>query len=124
VPSVQKESWAMKEDWTKIRKIRGGHSYWRRIRNGASEVGIADDSGTYPENCEPADRPPLLLDQSRPVRIGDSHCWVPLKHEDNSTSSTPTGGYEALWVAMTFEMQIEVEEKGGAIIRARIEAAP
>ena len=108
----------MKKDWVKLRKIKGGHSYWRRIADG--EIGICDDSGTYPEDCEPADRPPLLLDKSRPVRFSEKHgCFVPLKHENGDTSSTPATGFEALWVASTFLMAIEAEEKNGATIRVR-----
>lgn len=102
----------MRKDWTLIRKIRGGHSYWRH-KDG--EVGIADDSGTYPEDTEPVDRPPLLLDRSRPVVIGGDHNGVPLKHLDGSTSSTPASGFEALWVATQFHMEIEAWEKGAKL---------
>lgn len=102
----------MRKDWTLIRKIKGGHGYWRH-KNG--EVGIADDSGTYPEDTEPADKPPLMLDRTRPVQIGSSLNAVPLKHLDGSTSSTPVSGFEALWVATQFHMEIEAYEKGATL---------
>ena len=98
----------MRKDWTLIRKIRGGHSYWRH-KNG--EIGIADDSGTYPEDCEPADDPPLLLDRSRPVVIGSDLLSIPIKHLTGRTSHTPATGFEALWVASQFHMEIEAFEK-------------
>lgn len=107
----------MNKDWVKIRKIRGGHSYWRRVSDG--EIGICDDSGTYPENCEPADDPPLLLDTSRPVCIGRETCFVPVKHENGRTSWTTVDGFEALWVASTFLMALKAEEKNGATIHVR-----
>jgi hypothetical protein len=79
----------MKKDWKLIRRIKSGHSYWRREQDGA--VGIADDSGTYPEDCEPADRPPLLLDRTRPVHLGRDATLVPVKHDDGDLSHTPVG---------------------------------
>lgn len=107
----------MKKDWVKLRKIKGGHSYWRRIADG--EIGICDDSGTYPEDCEPADRPPLLLDKSRPVIIGAQGNFVPLKHENGDTSITPVNGFEALWVVTTFLMEMMATEKCGETLRVR-----
>jgi hypothetical protein len=99
----------MRKDWTLIRKIKGGHGYWRH-KNG--EVGITDDSGTYPEDTEPGDDPPLLLDRTRPVQLGTSHNSIPLKHLNGRTSGTPASGFEALWVATQFHMEIEAYEKG------------
>lgn len=99
----------MKKDWTLIRKIKGGHGYWRH-KNG--EIGIADNSGTYPEDCEPADKPPLLLDRSRPIVLSDGMLSVPIKHLDGNTSHTPATGFEALWVATQFHMEIAAYEKG------------
>lgn len=107
----------MKKDWVKLRKIKGGHSYWRRVTDG--EIGISDDSGTFPENCEPADRPPLLLDVRRPVAMDGRVCMVPIKHEDGSESWTPASGFEALWVVTTFNMALSAKERGGAEIRVR-----
>lgn len=101
----------MRRDWTLIRKIRGGHSYWRH-KDG--EVGIADDSGSYPEDTEPGDDPPLLLDRTRPVQLGE-HNAVPLKHLNGRTSATPVSGFEALWVATQFHMEVEAYEKGSKL---------
>lgn len=102
----------MRKDWTLIRKIRGGHSFWRH-KDG--EVGIADDSGTFPENTEPVNKSPLLLDRTRPVQIGTQFNVVPLKHISGETSSTPVSGFEALWVATQFHMEIEAYEKDAAL---------
>jgi hypothetical protein len=101
----------MRKDWTLIRKIKGGHSYWRH-KDG--EVGIADDSGTYPENCEPVDNPPLLVDRSRPVQLGEFN-GVPVKHLNGRTSTTCASAFEALWVATQFHMEIEAFEKGAVL---------
>lgn len=96
----------MRSDWTKIRKIKGGHGYWRH-KSGA--IAITDDSGTYPEDCEPVDDPPLFLDRSRAIRVGERGFTVPLKHSNNRTSGTPASGEEALWVATTFDMRLEIQ---------------
>jgi len=98
----------MMKDWTLIRKIKGGHAYWRRKNDGA--IGIADDSGRYPEDCEPCDDPPLLLDQSRAVTMGREGNCVPVRHENGRTSVTPVSGFEALWVASQFRMEVEARE--------------
>lgn len=102
----------MRENWTLIRRIRRGHSYWRRAADGA--VGIADDSGTYPKNCEPADRPPILLDRSRPVTLGAHGCSIPVRHGHVGDSFTPASGFEALWVATIFGLDITAIEDVGA----------
>lgn len=102
----------MRSDWELIRRIHRGHSYWRHASDGA--VGIADDSGTYPENCEPVDKPPLLLDRSRPVVIGTHGCSIPVQHEPAGESFTVATGFEALWVATSFGMDIEAAERAGA----------
>lgn len=99
----------MRNDWTLIRRIHGGHSYWRRVADGA--VGIADDSWTYPENCE---TPLILLDRSRPVVIGSQGCSIPVRHEPAGESFTVCAGFEALWVATSFGMDIEAIERAGA----------
>lgn len=97
-----------RKDWTLIRRINGGHSYWQRVDG---EIGIADDSGTYPENCEPSDNPPLLLDRAKPVVMGEQYAFVPIKHENGRVSTTPVGGFEAMWVAVQFHMEIEAGER-------------
>lgn len=102
----------MRQDWTLIRKIKHGHAYWKRIDSGA--IAISDESGTYPENCERADRPPLLLDQSAPVVISTQGCSVPLVNAAGETVSTPASGFEALWVAVQFGLQVEAIEHTGA----------
>lgn len=110
----------MMKDWTLIRRIKGGHSYWRH-KNG--EIGIADDSGTYPENCEPADNPPLLLDRTRPVQLGENN-MVPLKNLDGGTSATPVSAFEALWIAMHFDLEVHAYEKDGKVpMRVTVEDA-
>lgn len=98
----------MKKDWTKIKKIRGGHGYWRRIQDGA--IGVADESGSYPENCEPCDQPPLLLDRSRPVTVGREGNMIPVTNRTGDKSHTPASGFEALWVATQFHMEVEARE--------------
>jgi hypothetical protein len=103
----------MKKDWKLIRRIKSGHSYWRREQDGV--VGIADDSGTYPEDCEPADRPPLLLDRTRPVHLGRDATLVPVKHDDGDLSHTPVGPFEAMWVATQFHMVLRVREHADAV---------
>lgn len=107
----------MRKDWTKIRKIANGHSFWRR---NDGEIGIADDSGSFPENCEPADKPPLLLDRSRPILLAERHYSIPVKHEDGSQSVTIAGGFEALWVASEFQLEITAQERDGQFLRARV----
>jgi hypothetical protein len=98
----------MRQDWILVRRIKGGHAYWRRTDDGA--IGISDGSGSYPENCAPVDRPPLLLDRDRPVVIGSGGCSVPLVNATNDTVSTPASGFEALWVASEFGMEVEAVE--------------
>lgn len=105
-----------RKNWTLLRRIPGGHSYWQRTDG---EIGIADDSGTYPEDCEPADEPPLLLDRGRPVVMGTGLNTVPLKHASGRTSHTPVSGLEALWVAAQWHMEIEASA-GPATWRFRI----
>lgn len=107
----------MRSDWKKVRKIIGGHSYWER---NDGEIGIADDSGSFPENCEPADNPPLLLDRTRPVLLAERHYTIPVKHESGQQSVTIAGGFEALWVAMTYGLEITAQEKNGQYLRARM----
>lgn len=104
-----------RSDWELIRRIYGGHSYWRRKADGA--IGIADDSGTYPEDCEPAGRPPLLLDQSRPVDADGHRFLIPVQHEPHGRSFTVGSAFEALWVATTFGMGLEATEHAGAAPR-------
>lgn len=101
------------KDWTLVRKIKNGHAYWRRKNDGA--IGIADDSGTYPENCEPADSPPLLLDRTRPVVIGREGNYVPLTTSTGRLSRTPVTGFEALWVAAQFCVEVEAQETLGSV---------
>lgn len=111
----------MRKDWTLIRHIKGGHRYWRHA-NG--EIGISDDSGTYPENCEPGDRPPLLLDRARPVELGE-HNAVPIKRVNGETSATPASAFEALWVATHFDLEVHAYEKGGKVpMRVTVQDAP
>ena len=98
----------MKSDWTLIRKIKRGHSYWTRNSDGA--IGIADDSGTYPENCEPVDKPPVLLDRTRPVLLGEHGCCVPVVRADDNNAHTITAPFEAFWVAMTYNMRMQLSE--------------
>jgi hypothetical protein len=98
----------VKQDWTLIRRIKDGHAYWRR--NGDGAIGIADRSGTYPENCSPTDRPPLLLDRDRPVVIGTGSCSIPLSNDAGESVVTPASGFETLWVASVFGMEVETVE--------------
>lgn len=98
----------MKKDWTLIRRIKSGHSYWERNTDGA--VGIADASGTYPEDCEPVDKPPLLLDRTRPVMLGSGTCCVPVTNGGNGQHHTPAAAFEAFWVASKYNMHLQVTE--------------
>ena len=98
----------MKSDWTLIRRIKGGHSYWERKSDGA--IGIADNSGTYPENCEPVDKPPLLLDRTRPISLGKSGSCIPVTRNDGDNAHTFATAFEVFWVAMKYNMRLLVSE--------------
>lgn len=87
--------------WTCIRRIKRGHSYWRD--EATDVVAISDDSGTNPENC---DHPLLVLDTARAVVIGRNGCSVPVKTMTSVEYSTPAEGFEALWVATTFGLDL------------------
>lgn len=107
----------MRSDWKKVRKIIGGHSYWERDDG---EIGIADDSGSFPENCEPADNPPLLLDRERPIVLAENHYSIPIRNAHGAQQHTVASGFEALWVAMTYGLEITAQEKNGQYLRARM----
>ncbi len=97
----------MKKDWTLVRRIKGGHSYWERIADGA--IGIADASGTYPEDCEPVSKP-LLLDRGRPLLLGSNTSCIPVTRNIGSQHYMVAAAFEVFWVASTYNMRLQVTE--------------
>lgn len=92
----------VKRTWKPIFKSRDGHRYFR---GSDGVVGIADDSGSDPDCCEPADCPPLLLDQTRAMFLlnaYDSTYSIPVIDAKGQRSRTIAPADEASWLNQTF----------------------